>query len=60
MGNTLIWILATAIYGLLCGGVYTWTSRRRKGTWPLFVKSSYVFTLVGLAMMGFLFWLLGS
>ncbi|MDE6484174.1 MAG: hypothetical protein K2L14_02120 [Duncaniella sp.] len=60
MGNVLIWILAAVVYGLLCGGVYTWTSRKRTGTWRLFFRSTTAFTIAGLLMVGILFKLLGS
>ncbi len=60
MGNVMLWILAAVVYGLVCGGVYTWTSRRRKGTWSLYIRSAAAFTVAGLAMVGILFKLLGS
>ncbi|MDE5785390.1 MAG: hypothetical protein K2H98_02560 [Duncaniella sp.] len=60
MGNVLIWILAAVVYGLMCGGVYTWTSSRRSGTWSLFCRSAAVFTIVGLCIVALLFKLLGS
>lgn len=60
MGNILIWISAAVVYGLMCGGVYTWTSSRRSGTWRLFWRSAAAFTVVGLFIVGLLFKLLGS
>ncbi len=60
MGQTWIWILTAVVYGLICGGVYTWTSWRRQGTWRLFARSSVAFTLLGLAIVGILFMLLES
>lgn len=51
MGPTIMWILAAIVYGILCGGVYTWLSPRRKGTWPLFFRSTAVFAAVGLVIV---------
>ena len=55
MGNICLWIAAAVVYGIACGGVYTWMSSRRCGTWRLFLRSSISFTIVGLAIVYILY-----
>ncbi|MDE6326140.1 MAG: hypothetical protein K2M02_08205 [Duncaniella sp.] len=55
MGNTWLWILAAVVYGVACGGVYTWMSPRRIGTWRLFLRSTAAFTVAGLVIVYILF-----
>ena len=54
MGSLIIWLLAAIIYGVLCGGVYTWLSPRRIGSWRLFIRSSLWFTVVGIVIVALL------
>lgn len=54
MGSLLIWLLAAIIYGVLCGGVYTWLSPRRIGSWRLFIRASLWFTVVGIVIVALL------
>ena len=51
MTNISLWILAAVVYGLACGGVYTWMSERRSGTWKLFLRSSAVFFAISLIII---------
>ena len=42
-------LLAIA-YGVVCGGVYTWISPRRSGSWPRMWRATCLFTLLGLVL----------
>lgn len=47
MDRLWIYILQAIVYGIICGGVYTWMSRRRVGTWRLMLRSTLWFTALG-------------
>lgn len=51
-----VYILLAVVYGIVCGGVYTWLTPRRVGTWRLMLRSTLWFTLVG-AVLAWLFYI---
>ncbi|MCM1520583.1 MAG: hypothetical protein NC098_07330 [Lachnoclostridium sp.] len=55
MGETSLWIVAAICYGIVCGGVYTWLSPRRSGSWKMFFTSTIIFAIVGLLIVWLLF-----
>jgi len=53
MSNLWIYIVMAMSYGIIAGGVYTWMSPRRRGNWRMMLRSTGVYTIVGV----FLVWL---
>ena len=46
----LLCILLAIVYGIVCGGVYTWVSPHRRGTWRMMLRATGIFTIVGIVI----------
>lgn len=58
MSLKLACLILAVVYGIICGGVYTWISPRRRGSWPVMLRSTLLFTLLGLLMAGVIYFVL--
>lgn len=47
--------IMSVAYGIVCGGVYTWISPRRRGSWRVMWRSTALFTLLGAVMAAVLY-----
>ncbi|MDE6860847.1 MAG: hypothetical protein K2J65_10605 [Duncaniella sp.] len=55
MGNALYWIAGAVLFGLISAGFYTWLSARKRDKAGLFLKSTLIYTVIGLAIVWILF-----
>lgn len=50
MNSLTVFLVLAVAYGVVCGGVATWLSPRRRGTWAMMGRYTAIFTIVGLVL----------
>lgn len=55
MGNPLYWIIGAWLFGIISAALYAWLSPRSKNRKGLFLRSTLVYTAVGLLIVWILF-----
>ncbi|MDE5725211.1 MAG: hypothetical protein K2L91_00595 [Duncaniella sp.] len=51
MGNMIYWLLASILFGVVSGALYTWMSPRRERRLPLMLRSMAIYTVLGMVVV---------